>query len=150
MAGFIGNVNLLEGRLTLDEADRCEISTAVGVIRVGHGISGALGMAVAIAVRPEKIRLSKNQPDLHVNLLQGRVREIAYFGSYNTFIVDVPTQTGGTYSLKITGAVTGAVNGASTGAITDRDTLGNAASPVTRGDQVFVWWDDAAPVVLTQ
>ena len=150
VAGFIGNVNLLEGRLTLDEADRCEISTAVGVIRVGHGISGALGMAVAIAVRPEKIRLSKNQPDLPVNLLQGRVREIAYFGSYNTFIVDVPTQTGGTHSLKITGAVTGAVKGASTGAITDRDTLGNAASPVTRGDQVFVWWDDAAPVVLTQ
>ena len=136
----------MQGRLTLDEADRCEISTAVGVIRVGHGISGALGMAVAVAVRPEKIRLSKNQPDLHVNLLQGRVREIAYFGSYNTFIVDVPTQTGGTHSLKITGAVTGA----STGAVTDRDTSGNAASPVTRGDQVFVWWDDAAPVVLTQ
>ena len=118
--------------------NRCEISTAVGVIRVGHGISGALGMAVAIAVRPEKIRLSKNQPDLPVNLLQGRVRDIAFLGSYNTFIVDVPTQTGGTLSLKITSA------------ITDRDTLGNAASPVTRGDQVFVWWDDAAPVVLTQ
>ena len=135
-------MNLLEGRLTLDEPDRCEISTAVGIIRVGHGISGALGMAVVIAVRPEKIRLSKNQPDLRVNLLQGCVREIAYFGSYNTFIVDVPSQTGDTHSLKITGALTGA--------ITDRDFLGNAASPVKRGDQVFVWWDDAAPVVLTQ
>ncbi|MEO5658397.1 MAG: polyamine ABC transporter ATP-binding protein, partial [Polaromonas sp.] len=57
VADFIGNVNLFEGRLTLDEADCCEVTTDQGIVNVGHGISGALGMEVAVAVRPEKIHI---------------------------------------------------------------------------------------------
>ena len=140
VAQFIGNVNLFEGMLTLDEADRCEVSTDVGVISVGHGISGARGMLVAVAVRPEKIRIAKAQPFVSVNLLRGTVREIAYFGSYNTFLVEVPATAakGEVQTLKITETST------------DRDSRVDAASTITWGDAVFVWWDDAAPVVLTQ
>ena len=140
VAQFIGNVNLLEGSLSVDEADRCEVTTDLGVISVGHGISGARGMAVAVAVRPEKIRIAKAPPTVSCNLLRGTVREIAYFGSYNTFMVDVPTlaASGTVQTLKILETNT------------DRETRANAAGAITWGDAVFVWWDDAAPVVLTQ
>ncbi|MFM9899747.1 MAG: ABC transporter ATP-binding protein [Polaromonas sp.] len=134
VADFIGNVNLFEGTLTLDEVDRCEVTTAHGVVSVNHGISGALGMAVAVAVRPEKIQISSTRPDpaaVRVNLFTGIVREIAYFGSYNTFIVELPGSPA--RSVKIT------------------ETNTDRSSPViTWNDTVFFWWDGSAPVVLTQ
>ena len=130
VADFIGNVNLLEGEVTVDEANRCEVTTPYGVVSVGHGISGAVGMAVAVAVRPEKIHISKIRPDVSVNLFSGKVREIAYFGSYNTFIVEMA----GGRTLKIT----------------ETNTTRHEGSVITWEDPVFFWWDDSAPVVLSQ
>ena len=130
VADFIGNVNMFEGELTVDEADRCEVTTEQGVVNVGHGISGTLGMSVAIAVRPEKIHIDKTRPDVNVNLFTGKVREIAYFGSYNTFIVEMP-------------------NGRRV-KITETNTTRHESSLITWEDAVFFWWDDSAPVVLTQ
>jgi putrescine transport system ATP-binding protein len=130
VADFIGNVNMFEGELTLDEADRCEVTTEQGVVNVGHGISGTLGMSVAIAVRPEKIHIAKTRPEVNVNLFTGKVREIAYFGSYNTFIVEMP----GGRRVKIT----------------ETNTTRHESSLITWEDAVFFWWDDSAPVVLTQ
>ncbi len=134
VADFIGNVNLLEGELTLDEADRCEVTTEQGVVRVGHGISGSLGMPVAIAVRPEKIRIAREKPALDVNLFSGRVREIAYFGSYNTFIVDATGPRGQTQAIKIT----------------ETNATRHPGSAITWEDPVFFWWDDSSSIVLTQ
>ena len=130
VADFIGNVNLMEGQVSLDEADRCEVTTGQGVVKVGHGISGTLGMAVAVAVRPEKIHIAKTRPEVSANLFHGKVREIAYFGSYNSYIVE----TGGGRSVKIT----------------QTNTTRDDGSDITWDDEVFFWWDDAAPVVLTQ
>ncbi len=130
VADFIGNVNLLEGEVTVDEANRCEVTTPYGVVSVGHGISGAAGMAVAVAVRPEKIHISKTRPDVSVNLFNGKVREIAYFGSYNTFIVEMA--------------------GGRTVKITETNTTRHEGSVITWEDAVFFWWDDSAPVVLSQ
>ncbi|MGH8859395.1 MAG: ABC transporter ATP-binding protein, partial [Polaromonas sp.] len=134
VADFIGNVNLMEGVLTVDAADHCEVTTEHGVVNVGHGISGTLGMSVAIAVRPEKIHISKTRPGTNVNgrvnLFSGKVREIAYFGSYNTFIVEM--------------------SGGRTVKITETNTTRHESSVITWDDPVFFWWDDAAPVVLTQ
>ncbi|MEO6319973.1 MAG: polyamine ABC transporter ATP-binding protein [Polaromonas sp.] len=130
VADFIGNVNLFEGKLTLAEADRCEVTTEHGVVCVGHGISGAAGMQVAVAVRPEKIHIAKERPPVARNLFAGKVREIAYFGSYSTFIVEMP----GGRSVKIT----------------TTNVLREGSSDITWEDPVFFWWDASAPVVLTQ
>lgn len=131
VADFIGNVNLFEGELTVDEVDRCEVTTTQGVVNVGHGISGSLGMTAAVAVRPEKIHISKSRPaGVMVNLFTGRVKEIAYFGSYNTFIVEMQ----GGRRVKIT----------------ETNTTRHESSVITWEDDVFFWWDDIAPVVLTQ
>ena len=78
VADFIGNVNLFDGQLSVDEPDRCEITTDHGVMHISHGIGGAIGMPLAVAVRPEKIYIAKNRPaDVSVNLFSGKVREIA-------------------------------------------------------------------------
>ncbi|MFC5523805.1 ABC transporter ATP-binding protein [Polaromonas jejuensis] len=130
VADFIGNVNLFEGKLSLDQADRCEVSTDHGVVSVGHGISGTAGMAVAVAVRPEKIHIAKTRPAVHQNLFTGKVCEIAYFGSYNTFIVEMA--------------------GGRTVKVTEANTTRHDGAAITWEDPVFFWWDDAAPVVLTQ
>jgi putrescine transport system ATP-binding protein len=128
VAGFIGNVNVFEGRLSVDEVDRCAAVTGIGEIQVGHGVSGTLNMPVGIAVRPEKIEISKTRPAVHVNVFTGKVKEIAYFGSYNTFIV---VATDGT-RVKITEANT------------SRQDL----SDITWEDDVFFWWGDRSGIVL--
>ncbi len=130
VADFIGNVNLWEGTLALDAADRCEVKTAQGVVRVGHGISGTQDMACAVAIRPEKITISKIRPTASTNLFSGTVKEIAYFGSYNTFIVEVP--------------------GGATVKILEANTSRYDSGEITWNDAVFFWFDETAPVVLTQ
>jgi len=134
VADFIGNVNMMEGELTLDEADRCEVTTEHGVVHIGHGVSEAQGMQVAIAVRPEKIRISRDKPQVHNNLFRGTVREIAYFGSYNTYIVEMDSVAGPGRTVKIT----------------ETNTTGDESVRITWDDKVFFWWDDDVPVVLTQ
>ena len=129
VADFIGQANLFDGALSLDEADRCEITTPEGVIHVGHGITGTPGMALAVAIRPEKINIAKNPPDVTHNLFAGTVREVAYFGSYSTFIVDMPSGK----SVKIT----------------EGNTARQDRSGITWNDTVFFWWDDSAAVILT-
>jgi putrescine transport system ATP-binding protein len=129
VADFIGQANLFDGVLSLDEADRCEITAPEGVIHVGHGISGTPGMALAVAVRPEKIHIAKSRPDVLYNLFTGTVREIAYFGSYSTFVVEMP----GGKMVKVT----------------EGNTARQDLNHITWNDAVFFWWGDSAAVTLT-
>ena len=128
VADFIGNVNLFDGKLTLDEPNRCAVSTAIGEVHVGHGISGSLNMPVAVAVRPEKISIAKQRPAVDYNLFAGRVKEIGYFGSYNTYIVVTPQGS----KIKITEP-----NGSR-----------HELLDITWEDDVFFWWDNLDAVVL--
>ncbi len=128
VADFIGNVNLFEGRLSVDEVDRCAATTGIGEIHVGHGVSGKLNMPVGIAVRPEKIEIRKGRPDAVHNVFSGTVKEIAYFGSYNTYIV---TASDGSQVR-----------------ITEANTARHAQSDITWGDPVHFWWRDDAAIVL--
>lgn len=128
VADFIGSVNLFDGRLSIDEPDHCVVTTGIGEIHVGHGVTGAVNMAQVIAVRPEKIKISKQRPAVNHNLFTGRVKDIAYFGSYNTFIVLASDGT----RVKITEANTSHQN----------------LSDITWEDDVYFWWSDGAGVVL--
>ncbi|GAA6142392.1 ABC transporter ATP-binding protein [Hydrogenophaga sp. 5NK40-0174] len=129
VADFIGNVNLFEGKLSVDEVDRSGATTTIGDIHIGHGVSGALNMPVAVAVRPEKIEISKEPPaGVGENLFTGVVKEIAYFGSYNTYIVQTPDGS----RVKITQA----------------NATRHQATGITWDDMVYFWWDDVAAAVL--
>jgi putrescine transport system ATP-binding protein len=128
VADFIGSSNLFEGRLSVDAHDHCAATTPIGEIRVGHGVSGTLNMPLSISVRPEKIEISKRKPASAANLFTGKVKEIAYFGSYNTYIVE-------------------ATDGSRV-KITEANTSRQEHSDITWEDAVYYWWDDSAGVVL--
>jgi putrescine transport system ATP-binding protein len=88
-AEFIGSVNMFEGKIEEDEKDYVTISSPAleKPIYVGHGVTGYDGMSVAFAIRPEKIAISKEEPALNYNKVQGTIEEIAYFGSHSVYHV---------------------------------------------------------------
>lgn len=89
VADFVGSVNMFEGRIMEDSDDHVVIaSSETGVdIYVPHGISGVEGQKVAVAVRPEKMRISKNDLGEIKNQLRGTIDEIAYMGNVSVFQV---------------------------------------------------------------
>jgi putrescine transport system ATP-binding protein len=128
VADFIGHVNLFAGRLHVDEPDRCAVMTGIGEIHVSHGVSASLDMAVSIAVRPEKIAVSKHAPPVQRNVFTGQVKEIAYFGSLITYIV---IATDGSRVR-----------------ITETNTAREDQDKITWDDHVFYWWGDLAGIVM--
>jgi putrescine transport system ATP-binding protein len=129
VADFIGDVNLLDGELTVDKSDHCEITTPQVVVHVGHGITGSLGMQMAVAIRPEKMRIALEAPDQQHNMVKGVVHEIAYSGSYSTYEVLLADKT----KIKVT----------------QTNTTRYDEGHISWGDTVYCWWNDAAPVALT-
>jgi putrescine transport system ATP-binding protein len=92
-AEFIGSVNIFEGKVDEDEKDYVTIRSPGldAPIYVGHGITGYDGMNVAFAIRPEKLSISKQEPEQKYNKAQGIIEEIAYFGSHSVYHVRLPS-----------------------------------------------------------
>ena len=127
VAGFVGNVNLCDGEIALDEVDKAVIQSAVCRFHVGHGITGHLGMPVTVALRPEKIQLSLQGPSQGFNAVACKVDSLSYFGSYTS------------YHLKL-------VNGALLQAwITNTD---RHHQNIEIGQHLWAHWQDNAMVVL--
>ncbi len=150
VADFIGNINLFEGRLSFAHPDSFEVTTNVGVMSVAreavtdaHVQNLAVKTPVVLAVRPEKISISKSRPNVASNLFGGKVSEIAYFGSYSTFIV---VMDGSSLRVKVTSTNATRIPDPASGA----GASGTHFGDLTWGDQVFFWWDDAVPVLLTR
>ncbi|WP_157265541.1 ABC transporter ATP-binding protein [Azohydromonas aeria] len=134
VADFIGNVNLMDGHVTVDEPDRVQVQCADVTHLVGHGITGYAGMPVTVALRPEKIFLSSEAPaneggGEHLNRVQGRVVASAYFGSYTLYHLELPS-----------GAVL---------KVNFENEACHAEGPAV-GARVWAHWRPTAQVVLTQ
>src|SRR3546814_4590522 len=56
----------------------------------GDGVTGYEGQEVALALRPEKLVLSKEEPAQQYNKTRGVVEDIAYFGSHSVYHVRLP------------------------------------------------------------
>ncbi|HVO18121.1 MAG TPA: ABC transporter ATP-binding protein [Anaeromyxobacter sp.] len=130
VADFIGNVNLMDGTLVVDERDFVEIDCGYCRHRVGHGITGSLGMTVSVALRPEKIRLNRAKPEGELNQVRGKVRDKAYFGSFTVYDLELP----GGQLLKVSES---------------NAERFRTAGPA-EGQETWATWPDTAQVVLTQ
>jgi putrescine transport system ATP-binding protein len=143
VADFIGSVNMFEGKLIEDEPDfvriRCE--DLGGVVYVNHGISSAPDATVWVAVRPEKINISRqppapadavHQPEAGAgeNTVRGTVKEIAYMGDMSIYLVQV--ESGKTIRVTIPNVAR------------------HAEDRITWDETVYVSWHAASPVVLTR
>lgn len=84
VAGFIGSTNLFTGTIVVDEPDRVAIETAdlSRPLLVDHGVSEPIGMEVHVSIRPERLIVSRTQPDQEHNWGHGRVTHMAWMGSY--------------------------------------------------------------------
>ena len=94
VADFIGTVNTFAGRIKVDEPDHALIeSEEAGCdLFIDHGIPGTEGSEVWVAVRPEKIDISKQPPTQDNNVAKGRIDEIAYFGDQSIYHVRLPSE----------------------------------------------------------
>ncbi|CAM3097833.1 putrescine ABC transporter ATP-binding subunit PotG [Vibrio rarus] len=87
-AKFIGSVNIFEGILDTNLSDKSTVRTPdlPNVITINHGISGAPGIPVMIAVRPEKMTLCEHTYQ-GSNTCSGVVKDIAYMGNQSIYHV---------------------------------------------------------------
>ena len=91
VANFIGSANMFEGRVSQSGADHVVVtSKELGVeFNTEHTNSIIEGTKVWIAVRPEKITLSKTPLDVTTNQLKGVVVDIGYHGKTSTYRIRI-------------------------------------------------------------
>ncbi len=130
VADFIGNVNLLDGTIAEATADHCIVDGADCSFRVGHGVAVQRGNAVAVAIRPEKIRLMRNEPAGPHNRVRGIVRDLSYFGAQSVYHLQLSSGQ----MLKVSEV--------------NADRL--RADRLASSDPVWASWSESAAVVLTQ
>ena len=139
VADFIGTVNIFKGAVEVDEADHVIIGSADCKHYVSHGITGTHGMAVHVAVRPEKMSIQREPvsdtqrelaAEVGYNLAQGVITELAYLGSLTTYHVKL-----------LSGLVV---------KVTHTNDARHGSSSLTWGDAVYVWWSGSDVVVLTR
>ncbi|HEY4211043.1 MAG TPA: ABC transporter ATP-binding protein [Steroidobacteraceae bacterium] len=132
VADFIGSVNMFEGKLVEDEPAHVRVrSDELGcVMYVDHGISSPPGATVWVAVRPEKIVISREAPAGEENVEQGIVKDVAYLGDMSVYLVQIES-----------GKVL---------RVTRPNVIRHADDRITAGESVFLSWHASSPVVLTQ
>jgi putrescine transport system ATP-binding protein len=135
VADFIGNVNLMDGSVTADFPDHVIISCTNCTHYVGHGITGVEGMSVSVAMRPEKLRLTRERPQDSAewaaghNQVRGTVKDMSYFGSFTVYHLQLPS-----------GQVL---------RVSESNTERHREDPLTWNDSAWASWSPSAQVVLT-
>ncbi|MES2196893.1 MAG: ABC transporter ATP-binding protein [Pseudomonadota bacterium] len=95
IAEFVGDINLFEGEVASREAGRLVIATRdAGSITVAEPLQPITKPVVAVAIRPEKVKLSRRGPAADdadhghaINRLEGIVTDVGYLGGFTTYKV---------------------------------------------------------------
>lgn len=88
-AEFLGSVNTFTGQIAAERDDETliEVPELQGNVYLPRDLSLPEGLQVWVAVRPEKMMLSLENPGVEHNVAQGRVHDIAYMGSHSIYHV---------------------------------------------------------------
>jgi len=135
VANFIGNANMFEGRVTENGPDHIIVQSNEPEcqIYIDHGLSIQEGSKVWVALRPEKIRISKQPPNTEGNnMIKGMVDDIGYLGGISTYRIKID----GDRIVEIT----------SPNQVRPKD--GNP--PIDWDEEVYLSWDASSSVVLTK
>ncbi len=129
VADFIGTVNLFAGKVDAGAPDLMRITSAgAGPILVRPSGGLTAGQDVWVAVRPEKISLSRDRPD-DDNVVPATVQDYAYMGDMTIFKVKLDSGE----TVKVT-----------------QTNLEHDKRPIVWDEKVWLGWDAGAGVVLTQ
>jgi putrescine transport system ATP-binding protein len=133
VADFVGNINLIDGRVARAETGRvwliCDALgaelTALSDEAVAHDT------AICVAVRPEKITISRQPPDAQDrNVLKGVVWDLGYFGDQSLYRVRLPS-----------GAVL---------QVSAQNLRRSASLTVEWDDEVYLSWDVSSTILLRE
>ena len=131
VASFVGNINLFEGRVTSADAGRlslrCDALNADLTVICDEAVEP--GGPISVAVRPEKITISRTAPDARDrNVLKGIVRDLGYFGDQSLYRVRLQS-----------GAVL---------QVSAQNLRRSASLTVEWDDEVYLSWEVASTILL--
>jgi putrescine transport system ATP-binding protein len=137
VAEFVGDVNLFDGEVTSREHHRLAIATRDGgVIVAAEPRQAVTGPSVTVAIRPEKVKLSRRGAasdavsSQAINRLEGVVTDVGYLGGSTVYKVKLDTGA----TVRSSMANTARLDGNSFGA----------------GERVVAWFTPDDCVVLEQ
>jgi len=136
VAGFIGSVNIFEGRIVENQKAFVKIGAPEidMEILVPNGGNYTINQSVAFAIRPEKIQMSRKKPenqenpDKLINQLKGVVDEVGYLGNISIYKI--------------------ILEGGKEIRVTRPNLLRGKASNISWDDKVYIWFDGSAGIVL--
>jgi putrescine transport system ATP-binding protein len=133
VADFIGNINLIEGRIAsaIDGSVRLDADGNAAPVVVRQTLAAAPGDSAWFAIRPEKMAISLDPPVNHDhNCLAGEVWDIGYLGDVSI------------YHIRLASGATVKATTTNTTRLVER--------PITWHDKVWLSWTRDAGVVLTK
>ncbi len=130
VADFIGKVNLFEASV-ISQKGQDVVCEAKGLGKLKLVSDKACGKAITIAVRPEKLKLTATAPKGDGSIkAQATVRDVAYYGDWSEVVTDMAD--GSVVSVNVQ----------------NDKRVGTAMAK--RGDKVWVSWQPADSLVLTE
>ena len=133
VADFIGSANILEGKVTEDSPDHVRVATDLGEVYIDHGQSTKQDSRVWVAIRPEKIYLSKTKPKKKAhNQAEGIVDDIGYLGFTSIYKIRLDNGT--------------IIDVTSTNKIRPK----NRTHSITWEDKVYLNWDASSAMLLNK
>jgi putrescine transport system ATP-binding protein len=132
VADFIGEVNLIEGRvIDVGASGTVVVSAAAGRLRALSPADAKPGDVVWVALRPEKVRIAQEAPGrVEENCVAGEVTDIGYLGDLSIYKVRLD---GGTIMKTAVANVTRLVE-----------------RPIAWDERVWLTWAPEAAMVLTR
>lgn len=129
VADFIGSINIFEGVITAEESDVYIVKSPLNCeLHVKNSSSAPIGAHILVAVRPEKITISKVNPEKRANCLSGVVYDIVYLGDVS--IYHIKLQNGKIVLSTVANYVR----------IAER--------PITWDDEVYLYWQSENSIFL--
>ncbi len=131
VADFVGNINLLEATVVSSDHERVSVDcpalgTRIETLNEGNAVTGE---PTWLAIRPEKIYISKDLPQLPGRVVtRGKVREFGYFGNLSVFRVELASGT----VLQVSG----------------QNRERRSSHSVEWDDDVYVSWDISSAILL--
>jgi putrescine transport system ATP-binding protein len=98
VAEFVGDINLFDGEVSSRDHNRLTIATRdAGLITVAESRQAITKPNVSVAIRPEKVKLSRRAPasdagsSQAINRLEGVITDVGYLGGVTTYRVRLET-----------------------------------------------------------
>jgi putrescine transport system ATP-binding protein len=133
VADFVGNINLVEGQVTgaVNGVLRLRCETLAAELAARSDEQFAPGTGLCVAVRPEKITISRQPPEgADRNVLKGVVWDLGYFGDQSLYRVRLPS-----------GAII---------QVSAQNLRRSASLTVEWDDEVYLSWDVASTILLRE